>query len=1377
MSLRVRQLRSTCCLCVLVVVICMLRCGTPDELAPTPSPATSPAPDDSAVSAAQQDSLSAVPPVASRDFQPPPDDPEPVDCAEYCQQWFTLDGDHIPNGPCDDDNPCTVDHCDPSAAEECCSNERIPCCPGGCEPCRTCDLDSDTCVWNCPSANDLCCDGECCSGDFCCGTGCCENKKCEKCTSTGCKSRCGHCEVCDGGACVEACPGQDCCDDESCCAGECCEAGCCRTQDCKSCQGGVCASYCDPAQCQACVGGACQVTCGSNPCCDGRCCNNCQKCDEVTGECVPKCDDEQECTFDSCDGLTGNCSHADKERCTDCPGGRCDGSGACRSQCTLTQVGSDPAPVCPGDLAEVTLLLDCDPDCGDDLALEYSFDFADTTGWAGAPQSRICPSPGHPAEEFTAFIAVGPNAVYEDNPYNVTVRALWAGESCSSLTVPVEVLRFDADMDSDNSGPVSEAPSGSLEEELAELKLPGKIICLNNDDYDSDGVPNNDDNVMGGPLDRQNTAQLKIRALQQGAQAEPHLFLNVSPAGVVRVFNGATMGAEGLLGPADLPTTAELEGYPYVDRTLRVEGIEQGGGATITLRLYDGEELICTDTLPVTVPNLDLDADSDNSGGPAEPPDETDAVDLVESEPPGKWIYVNSDDSNADGVIDCENNYIDQLADRGDIGRLKIQPLYHAWPRFADPHLFIEVADVNVVRVFDDWRPSGVPVAGGRGGPARGELLDVMNVIYGKVLGFEGVSAGETVVSLVLEDAGVEFCRDEVLITVGIVDLDGDIDHDGTIGPSDESEEGKEHELPGIITLCNVDDDNEDLVHDCLGINADTVDSGSGAPDFADWAPVILRSPPNLPDGWGIRLRLHSATNIAAGVVAGEVVRVFSAIDDHAVPILGPGIEQFELEDSSPHGLDLTNLQAGPVYIGLEGIEFAGEAKLSLEVVDNDNVIRASDELQLKVSPLVLLGHDRPAEESFVADQTDVASTTYCFQDFPALTPEYVMDTVIGVALNDRDRWAQDEFQICVQQAPFKIMYVLLDSKRNGFMDRYTKTGSANGGQWGPDFGHIEISDGTISNSLDSFGNLEVTPPFNTNTEMYRLGRVYYGDDPSGPERMEPELREFFERQGLQAPAITFDSDWLYVGHVDEFMSIVLNPEATHGWTVVFASPQLAVDILRGGGTLTGVDPQLHIPKYDSYRKGTHDTDTVDGLLTRPLTAPIGGATPINTIEQYAGYLQDGILEPLRTQIVAQLDLRMSTDVFDVPVLYDRRDTEVGPRADAITPSLANGAVYGAVYIAPDQLLHEYLSGVAEEDANQNFLLDLGEDLNANGRLDTHRDPFHEWMSVHFPSSVTVEYIDDWETYHLRHGEVHCSSNERRTPPVDIMWWEVEAAP
>ena len=42
------------------------------------------------------------------------------------------------------------------------------------------------------------------------------------------------------------------------------------------------------------------------------------------------------------------------------------------------------------------------------------------------------------------------------------------------------------------------------------------------------------------------------------------------------------------------------------------------------------------------------------------------------------------------------------------------------------------------------------------------------------------------------------------------------------------------------------------------------------------------------------------------------------------------------------------------------------------------------------------------------------------------------------------------------------------------------------------------------------------------------------------------------------------------------------------------------------------------------------------------------------------------------------------------------------------------------------------------------------------------------------PNVGCIEFIDDFHTYHVADGEIHCGTNERRLPPADQWWWELD---
>ena len=287
-------------------------------------------------------------------------------------------------------------------------------------------------------------------------------------------------------------------------------------------------------------------------------------------------------------------------------------------------------------------------------------------------------------------------------------------------------------------------------------------------------------------------------------------------------------------------------------------------------------------------------------------------------------------------------------------------------------------------------------------------------------------------------------CSRQITVNVLKVDIDGDGNQDGQVDVEG-GDDDLEDVLPGVITLCNLDDDDQDGNKDGLGPEAATVDDGGQTPDSDDMAPVVLRSIPTLPAGWGMRLTLHTATNVSLEPPVGpaDVVRIFapppagSLPGTSPAPILGPSPQSDTLtfvEDDAAHDADLTALRSGAVNLLVEGLEFAGEVMLTAEILDTQQNVACSDDVQLKVAPLLLLHHMNGAVTSYVSrvaelpplDPVEVSaeSTAYTLQRFPAETPAGVTDLVIDGTDpmgNGDDQWARDQFQFGVTPQPFAM--------------------------------------------------------------------------------------------------------------------------------------------------------------------------------------------------------------------------------------------------------------------------------------------------------------------------------------------------------------------
>ncbi|NWT96190.1 PADI2 deiminase, partial [Urocynchramus pylzowi] len=151
-----------------------------------------------------------------------------------------------------------------------------------------------------------------------------------------------------------------------------------------------------------------------------------------------------------------------------------------------------------------------------------------------------------------------------------------------------------------------------------------------------------------------------------------------------------------------------------------------------------------------------------------------------------------------------------------------------------------------------------------------------------------------------------------------------------------------------------------------------------------------------------------------------------------------------------------------------------------------------------------------------------------------------------------------DEVEFGYIQAPHKTLPVVFDSPRDrGLKDFPVRS------ILGPDFGYVARQAPEGASSLDSFGNLEVSPPVTVRGKEYPLGRILIGSSfpRVGGRRMAKAVRDFLVAQKVQAPVELF-SDWLNVGHVDEFLSFVPAPDRK-GFRLLLASPSACYQLLK----------------------------------------------------------------------------------------------------------------------------------------------------------------------------------------------------------------------
>ncbi len=223
----------------------------------------------------------------------------------------------------------------------------------------------------------------------------------------------------------------------------------------------------------------------------------------------------------------------------------------------------------------------------------------------------------------------------------------------------------------------------------------------------------------------------------------------------------------------------------------------------------------------------------------------------------------------------------------------------------------------------------------------------------------------------------------------------------------------------------------------------------------------------------------------------------------------------------------------------------------------------------------------------------------------------------------------------------------------------------------------------------------------------------------------------------MQDP-FAIDTNWLTVGHVDEFVSFLPGAGGSHGWKVVVASPAAAMTIVGAQPASTPLFHGIDMTRRNPF--GSGPLSAIFPLRTCGAIMGAGGAT-FRTWQTEAQAIIDKVrIDELRVK----LDLQDS-DFIHLPVLFQKS----GSRFIAYTAGSVNMLV-----ITKGADLHLCVPKP------------FGPRTAAGCRFEA---AIRAKLSPH---TRTVRFIDDFLTYHVGQGEIHCGTNSQRTPPTD-KWWEL----
>ncbi|XP_027523871.1 protein-arginine deiminase type-1-like [Corapipo altera] len=513
-----------------------------------------------------------------------------------------------------------------------------------------------------------------------------------------------------------------------------------------------------------------------------------------------------------------------------------------------------------------------------------------------------------------------------------------------------------------------------------------------------------------------------------------------------------------------------------------------------------------------------------------------------------------------------------------------------------------------------------------------------------------------------------------------------------------------------------------------LLVNCDRDSPGTGGPDSGQ---ADIRTPADLKDMSIMLLRTQgpSATFAEYQVVLhisetdADKVRVFHAIRSdshpHYKPVLGP--------DKLSYVLDPVGSGENTFYVeglafpdrGFSGLVSFSASLLEVPHKNSPGTPIFTDTVVFRVAPWIMTPNTQQPLEVFVCSIKQGSDSNEAFlEGIKVLLKKANCKLTICSEQDTRsDRWIQDELEFGYVEAPHKTFPVVFDSPRNrGLKDFAFKK------ILGPDFGYVTREPpGRNITSLDSFGNLDVSPPVTVRGKEYPLGRILIGSPLpwAAGRRMSKAVRDFLYAQKVQAPVEVY-SEWLSVGHVDEFLTFVPAFDRK-GFRLLLASPNACYKLFK-----------------EKQRQGHGEATQFIGLKGSERRS-IDEILADESLKSDNRHVQRCI-DWNRDLLKQELGLS-EQDIIDIPQLF----ILMGSRADALFPDMVNMLVLGR-HLGIPKPFGPMVGGQCCLEQRVRELLE--------------------------PLGLTCTFIDDYFSYHVLSGDVHCGTNVRRKP-FPFKWWHV----
>lgn len=446
---------------------------------------------------------------------------------------------------------------------------------------------------------------------------------------------------------------------------------------------------------------------------------------------------------------------------------------------------------------------------------------------------------------------------------------------------------------------------------------------------------------------------------------------------------------------------------------------------------------------------------------------------------------------------------------------------------------------------------------------------------------------------------------------------------------------------------------------------------------------------------------------------------------------------------------------------------------------------QSSDYVALRVAPVLTHHHLQLAERAFTTAAKWNNSQIKYVSDFQQNVRAAGIHEPVFLFTGD-DVWTQDFFEPGYTSIPgpdgpvvLRIMIRSVQSERDSAREIYTKLRSSSVGA----IQHLGLGE-----SIDSTGNLETVPPHKFRNVSYPAGRIIMGTLAAE----KPLMLPFLEAQEVQKP-IELDTDWLQVGHVDEFLQF-LPAGNDRGWVLMVDDPVAGLDLIKTAAKTHGDDKAVSRPLFPGEPEALCIPDDT-----------ISDVVKLRNITEVTRYIADRIQH--NVDILKRETGLAEKDIFRVPALYhnyftggwkcaaNRTDSDGADNStESLSPRLiAKDRIVGGPATQGKSIIqaamgHNKHSRLQQRDDSESNLTSKAIALypgTINGVVLTDSlvlapnpwGPVIDGVDIlaraveeaYARVNFNVTFQDNWFSHHQLGGEVHCGSNTWRQ--ADTVWW------